>query len=165
MCRRCDSLKAQSAIEYLTTYGWMLIAVSVAGGAVYSTVGSECIESSTGFTGSDVAVEDFGFSNSNSMDLVISNNAQDDAEIDEVEINSSTGEYRIVNGTEIAVGSEDVVTIPAVESSSECNSFDVSITYSQGPLENQVISGSLTTSARLLEIDPPAAPSGLSATY
>ncbi|EHK00946.1 hypothetical protein HRED_10442 [Candidatus Haloredivivus sp. G17] len=66
----------------------MLIAVSVAGGAVYSTVGSECIESSTGFTGSDVAVEDFGFSNSNSMDLVISNNAQDDAEIDEVEINS-----------------------------------------------------------------------------
>lgn len=157
-------MKAQSAIEYLTTYGWMLIAVSIAGGAIYSTVGSECVESTSGFTGSKIAVDDFGVS-SNSMDLVISNNAQEDAEIDKVEINSSTGEYRIVNGTEIAVGSENVVTIPAAELTSGCNSFDVSITYSQGLLENQVVSGSLTTSARLLEIDPPAAPSGLSATY
>ena len=157
-------MKAQSAIEYLVTYGWMLIAVSIAGGAIYSTVGSECVESTSGFTGSDITVNDFGIS-SNNMDLVISNNAPNDAEIDEVSINGSSEEYRIINGTEIAVGSEEVVTIPAVEPSSECNSFDVSITYSKGPLENQVISGSLTTSARLLEIDPPAAPSGLSATY
>lgn len=157
-------MKAQSAIEYLITYGWMLIAVSIAGGAVYSTVGSECVESTSGFTGSDIGVNDFGIS-SNNMDLVISNNAPDDAVIDEVKVNSSTGEYRIVNGTGIGVGSEEVITIPAVESSSECNNFDISITYSQGSLENQVVSGSLTTSARLLEIDPPAAPSGLSATY
>ncbi|EHK01343.1 putative RNA-processing protein [Candidatus Haloredivivus sp. G17] len=49
------------------------------------------------------------------MDLVISNNAQDDAEIDEVEINSSTGEYRIVNGTEISVYGKTVGFIGYVQ--------------------------------------------------
>lgn len=41
--------KAQSAIEYLMTYGWMLLVVAIAGGAVFSLVSNQGIESVSGF--------------------------------------------------------------------------------------------------------------------
>ena len=33
------SFKGQSAIEYLMTYGWMLLVVAVTGAAIFATVG------------------------------------------------------------------------------------------------------------------------------
>jgi hypothetical protein len=34
--------KGQSAIEYLTTYGWMLLAVSAAASVTYTQIGTSC---------------------------------------------------------------------------------------------------------------------------
>jgi len=53
-------LKAQSAIEYLTTYGWMLIAASIVSGVVYTQIGAVCVDSASGFQSSSVGVNNFG---------------------------------------------------------------------------------------------------------
>ena len=42
-------MKAQSAIEYLMTYGWMLLVVAIVGGAIFSVAQGQAVVESTGF--------------------------------------------------------------------------------------------------------------------
>lgn len=49
--------KGQSAIEYLMTYGWMLLVVAVVGATVFSVTQGRSVSSVSGFTGSDVGLD------------------------------------------------------------------------------------------------------------
>lgn len=51
--------EGQSAIEYLMTYGWMLLVVAIVGGSIFSTVSGQCLNDVTGFTGQTVEVSDY----------------------------------------------------------------------------------------------------------
>lgn len=51
-------MKGQSAIEYLMTYGWMLLVVAIVGGAVFSVAQTDENSSLGGL--SDLAIEQFG---------------------------------------------------------------------------------------------------------
>jgi len=155
-------MKAQSAIEYLVTYGWMLVAVSIVSGAIYSTVGGECVEATSGFTGQSVEIQDFG--SGDELDLVLQNSAGNSITVEEIEIeDSDTGEVRIWNDEEsLDVGQTEVTSFEAVQDTEECNTLEVDILYSiDGGIDNQVASGSLTTSTELIDLDPPESPSGL----
>ena len=56
-------LSGQSAIEYLMTYGWMLLVVAIVGGSVFSVFNQENLETVSGFQGDDVLVDNFGTTN------------------------------------------------------------------------------------------------------
>ncbi len=160
------SFKGQSAIEYLVTYGWMLIAVSIVSGAIFSTVGGECPETASGFVGQDIDIEDFG--SGDDLELVLQNTAGDGITVEEVEIRDADTEEVRVNSddTDIDVGGTGVIGVTAVEETDECNNLEVDITYSIGDsLTGQVATGTLTTSTELIDLDPPAAPEGLNVNY
>lgn len=70
-------MKGQSAIEYLMNYGWMLLVVAIIGGAIFSTENSRCVEDTSGFTGSDISIEDIGIRNDDNVVLNIRNTAAD----------------------------------------------------------------------------------------
>jgi len=136
--------KGQSAIEYLMTYGWMLLVVAIVGGAIFSIVQSEGIESSSGFTGSDFAVEDFGLSQSNSLDMVLRNTASNRVHIDQIVL--TQGDEQFVNDIGENMGVSDsisVSTLGVIESSS-ANSVDVEIKYDSGNLEGLTTSGTVS---------------------
>ena len=60
-----NKAKGQLAIEYLTTYGWMLLVIAIVGGAIFTTVqNSSQIESTSGLANADVQVEEFGVTDS-----------------------------------------------------------------------------------------------------
>lgn len=56
-----DFLKAQSAIEYITTYGWMLLVVALVGGLIYALASDQNLESESveGLDDSDLVVDDY----------------------------------------------------------------------------------------------------------
>ena len=74
-------LTGQSAIEYLMTYGWMLLVVAIVGGAIFAVVQSESVESVNGFTGDDVIVDEFGVTSGGDVQLQLRNTEGDSVQV------------------------------------------------------------------------------------
>lgn len=140
-------LKAQSAIEYLMTYGWMLLVVAIVGGAIFSVFGGQSIESVTGFSGGSVQVSDFGLTG-DSLQFSVRNGGAEKVKIEKIIINdSSTGVRREIKSLKsLEVGDSDVVELKGVEGSDSSESHDVEVVYSAGGLSNLTVSGTVTGS-------------------
>ena len=152
-------MKGQSAIEYLMTYGWMLLVVAIIGGAIFSTVNSRCVESVSGFTGADITVEDIGVRSDNNVVLEIRNTASETIivegyDIQVEQINAETGSVLSGPGTEeIDVGDSETFEIDyfgSTEPSDGCNEFSIEIEYDiSGGIKDQVESGEATIRAQI----------------
>lgn len=131
-------MKAQSAIEYLMTYGWMLLVVAIAGGAIFSMTNMST-ESVSGFQGQNVIVENFGMNSYGGLELLL---LKADPQVDKVSNLS-------VDGTEIPVnvdfssGNNDDIAHPFVMEASGTNNLDLRLIYNQDSLQDVVSSGSL----------------------
>jgi len=154
------NLKAQSAIEYLFTYGWMLIAVSVIGGAIYSVASPECIDNTSGFAGQSVAIEDFGVDTDDNLDVVLRNNENQEVNVSRIILEDDDGERQIYDPTTISSSSTEVLSANQTqEDGTECRTYDATIRYDLGPLENQQATGSLTSDIDFPDMDAPSEPS------
>jgi len=128
----------QSAIEYLMTYGWMLLVVAIAGGAIFSIAGDQSVESITGFSG-DVEVDDFGVTE-NGLDLVLRNMDSNTVDVNEVTVSDDEIQAS-ADGASISVGSTEVVTVSNAQPSTETTELDVNINYDVGGLTGLETSG------------------------
>jgi len=126
------------------TYGWMLLVVAVVGGAVFSLVQSQGIEASSGFTGGDVGVENFGLSQEGKLDMVLRNTAADSVEINKVTLSQGGESFTTGIDEEISVGDSTAVSSLGAVESSEANSVEVEINYDTGGLENLSVSGTVS---------------------
>ena len=143
-------VKAQSAIEYLTTYGWMLMAVAITLPVIYSVVGGQCNSTATGFEATALNMNDFGLGSEN-LSMLLENRKSHQISIEEVSL-VSRQQSRIVSVSEdLPPGRTSVVDLPGFKASSECNTFDIEIKYSEKGLTGQYITGSLTLNAELQE--------------
>jgi len=138
--------KGQSAIEYLMTYGWMLLVVAIVGGAVFALAGGQCVESTSGFTGG-VMVSDFAI-NADSGDMVVAvaNEDPDTIEVEEVVISSDSGEV-VQEVDDFVVRPSESEPLPLAEgldTSEECNTYDITIRYDDDALSNVDSSGQIT---------------------
>ena len=159
------NIKAQAAIEYLMTYGWMLLAVGILGSTAYTTLGAECVPSVSGFEGQAVGVEDFALSTDGEFMLMLANSNRNDVEVQQVRAMQRSGDGEAINTTsvEIESGDQNPVTVTdSTESSEDCNTYDIEVTSDIGPLEVES-SGSLT--APISPETPPPSPSGVDATH
>ncbi len=139
-------MKAQSAVEYLTTYGWMFVSLAIASGAIYSFVGGQCVESTTGFTGSDVQVQDFGIRpDSANMSLLIQNQADNTVTIDSIKVTGPEGKRRLNYSETVPTGEEEQTDVVGFEQTDACNTMDVEIVYDLGVLEDQYVTGEITS--------------------
>ncbi|MBW2999812.1 hypothetical protein KY339_04005, partial [Candidatus Woesearchaeota archaeon] len=79
-------MKAQSALEYLMTYGWAILIVIIVGAALYAlgvfNPGTFTGQKSTGF--SAMQMEDFKFDDEGNMTLLIGNRKGRTIQIDNV---------------------------------------------------------------------------------
>jgi hypothetical protein len=160
--------KGQSAIEYLMTYGWMLLVVAIVGGAIFATVQGQCTQSSSGFTGQDLSVASFGVSGDDTLQVELQNTAsqsvvlsgatltdQDgDASINssQIYINDSMNDAASLNSTtlDIGVGTSESIFIDNVQNADGCNTFTLDLTYNVGNLQDQFLSGTLTDAMEIV---------------
>lgn len=126
----------------------MLLVVVLVGGAVFSTVNNNCTESSAGFGGTDLNVEDIGLDSGGELNLQLRNADSDPGTIRAIEVvdrNLETG-VSSQQDIEVPVGGNGIVSVSGVSESGSCNTMDVKITYDSGGIENKIIEGQITGS-------------------
>ena len=159
-------MKAQSAIEYLVTYGWMLIAVSTVSGVVYSSIGPECVESASGFTGDSVQVTNFGVSSSsNNISLMLENRKGEALEINRIEFESARDSRDLDVKKSLDPFEADSMGAPGFQQSDSCNKMNVKIIYDTGSLKNQQASGTLTADIEFDDTVAPITPTSFDSAY
>lgn len=138
--------KGQSAIEYLTTYGWAILAIVVVGAVVMQYVGQRCPESAQGFTGQDLEIAEWAL-DSESAQLLIRNQAGG-KQVEIVNVDLGDGEKDTIS-REISYGSEENIEVSLDHgiAEGECYSAPINITYHVGEGENRIanktVSGTL----------------------
>jgi len=148
------SLTGQSAIEYLMTYGWMLLVVAVVGGAIFSVAQQQSVESVSGFTGEDVLVDNFGTNAEDELQMVLRNGGAEKIELNTVTVSDGENEAvwkPIEDRSEIDVSDTQVATFLQIQEGSEANNLDVRLNYDQGGLTNLESSGSVSGSFEIID--------------
>lgn len=151
-------MKAQSAIEYLITYGWMLVVVAIVSSALYSYAGFGCVESTSGFQGQSVQVDDFGLTTSGELSLLLRNTETEQANITEIRIDGEEGERNITLDSSdplLNATQSEQYNLLAFEEEQSCNELDVEIIYDLGSLPNQLSQGTINSEIAVQDIENP----------
>lgn len=147
MAKQFTQRKGQSAIEYLTTYGWMLLVIAIVGGAIFTTVqGSADVNSVTGFKGEDVQITNFGVSNSGGLQLEVRAQSEDAVTVKNVTLSTEGSNPVYYQGDNKTIESMETkkLTVSNIESSDSSNEFDVQIKYDTGELTSLTVNGTMT---------------------
>jgi hypothetical protein len=120
--------KGQTAIEYLMTYGWAILVVTIVAGAVFSFVGQRCTRTTSGFIGGNVEPVDFGLNNQKHIALELRNKASDPVIIENISIGYA---YNETVDRSISVGESGVVEIAQGfhKTGGECKELDMKVEY------------------------------------
>lgn len=151
----------QSAIEYVTTYGWMLVAVSVAAGTTYSFVDFSCARSTSGFYSESISVENFGVTTNDTLVISVKNEDYTNLEITGLNL-SREDSYRYRNiSTRVDPGKSSIVGLPGYELSEGCYKYEATLVYNRGPLEDQKLRGTIRAPIGPGPLPVPDAPANL----
>lgn len=145
-------MKGQSAIEYLVTYGWMLVAVAIAGGAAYSTIQPQCSTEITGFQSTQLSVEDRAVTNDDLFAIVLENQASERIVVNNVKL--KTDNTTIKRNRQVVIDPSqpqlyEIVSVVRDETS--CVEADFTINYDVGPLKDQKAAGSAQIPAAIVQ--------------
>lgn len=104
--------KGQSAIEYLTTYGWMLLVVAIVGGTIFSVIQGQGIQEVTGFSSGGIAVEQSGITPDNNLDLVMRNVEPEEITISRITVSNGQREsYYLMGERSIRAAGTELLTV------------------------------------------------------
>lgn len=133
--------KGQSAIEYLSTYGWMLLAVAVVGGIAFTNISNSCTRSSSDFYTDAIDIRDFGVDGSNNFLISLENSRYQELRIQNINItiDDTTEEHKI--GGNISSGNTRQLSLNGYRTTSGCNTLELGINYDRGSLNGQEVTG------------------------
>jgi hypothetical protein len=134
-------MKGQSAIEYLMSYGWMLLVVAVIGGAVFSLAEDQTIESVNGFNTANINIEDFGVSSESGLRFSI-RGPLDKTKVTEITVYDKNNQ-NIKYSLDRDVSEENILSMPGIVPAENTKELEVEITYNSGKLENLSVSGTV----------------------
>jgi hypothetical protein len=122
--------KGQSAIEYLMTYGWMLLVIAIVGGLLFALFQDQELESQTveGFEGSDVSVEEATADNG-SVQLSLSSYSSEDIESAEVCLNNDQFNESCSKEFSLARLNDETLTLDSFNDSNDTYTYDVTVSY------------------------------------
>ncbi|MFO7793887.1 MAG: hypothetical protein R6V35_02820 [Candidatus Nanohaloarchaea archaeon] len=154
--------KGQSAIEYLMTYGWMLLVVAIVGGLIFTLAQDQDVEEVTGWAGQSILLEDFGITSEGNLSLQITNARRGTAEVKNVTVEDPSGRlrFRDSNFSEaeddpdvLELGSQESaeVRLPNFSRNDTGQDFDVEIIFDNEGLTDQVSSGGFVGGIRMDE--------------
>ena len=156
--------KGQSAIEYLVTYGWMVLAVAIVGGIAYNSVSGSCQRSFAGFYTDAVAVEQFGVDTQGNFKVSLENNRYSSIKVRMFNVSSESSQRYKDLSVKVDPGSSQDLSVPGYSQAQECTELDVTMVFDKGPLKKQVISGTIRAPIKVEEVTIPEAPISADAT-
>ncbi len=132
--------KAQAALEYLMTYGWAILIIAIIAGALYymNVFSSSCeTPISTGFSGVEILSNDFVFTSSGDLEIILTNAAAETVNIINVTVQNGTSTAANTTALTLDAGSTITYTFSGLTSpgsAGTCYTEDVSIYYTRGDL-------------------------------
>lgn len=155
--------KGQSSIEYLVTYGWMVLAVAIVGGIAYDSVGSGCQRTFTGFFDDTVSVGTFGVDTQGNFKVSLENQEFRSITVEQFNVTSG-GRTRVKTlDRQIEAGTSDDLKVPGYSQGGGCSDLKVRMVYDKGPLQDQVIRGSIQAPISIEAVELPDSPHSLDA--
>ncbi len=148
-------ISGQSAIEYLMTYGWMLLVVALTGGAIFGVAQSQTPDSVSGFSGSDVMIDNFGVSSDDELGLNVRSASGSEITVSRVNVSDpDAGDFvykEFTGENRVGVGSSKIFELPNVSRTDSGNELNVEIVYDSGGLSNLSVTGSVSGSLQLTD--------------
>lgn len=134
-------MKGQSAIEYLATYGWMILAVAAMSGLAYNHIQASCTSSSADFYSDAAEINQFGITGSGDFVVSIENTGYQEITIKGVNItiNKETREY--TKSVTISSGKTKQLNFKDLKSSKSCSTMDLVFTLERASLQSQQVKG------------------------
>jgi hypothetical protein len=145
-------MKGQSAIEYLTTYGWMLLVAAIVGVTVFAIIGDDkSLQKVTGFKGEEVQIEDAQLSDDGKLAVEVRATTPEDAKNINISLKNKETGKTVYSQEELDIESFKTKStqIPYVQSSSEENTYEIIVTYTESGIENQVERGEITGNIKI----------------
>jgi hypothetical protein len=144
---RLSTSKGQSAIEYLMTYGWMLLVVAIVGGAIFATVQDSQQSCEQQINDIESTQQGFGVSDfsatSDSLNVEMENNQQEEVNVTSLTVAGIESDETSSGYQTLGFGDTAQFTIGDISQSEEdCNTFNINVNYTEGDLESEA-SGSL----------------------
>ena len=156
-------MKGQSAIEYLVTYGWMVLAVAIVGGIAYDSVSGSCSRSFSGFYADSVSVGSFGIDSNGNFRVSLKNDQYQQLNIKKFNVSSSdTTRYKDLDKL-VDPGESTALRVPGYSQGESCQTLDVEMEFDRGPLEGQSVKGSIEAPINIDSVTVPSSPSSLDA--
>lgn len=143
--------KGQSAIEYLMTYGWMLLVVAIVGGAIFATVQNQRQQCSGEVPAVLEAGQNDGFGvtsfgvGSPGAQVELTNNGQEQVTVTSISFGTDSTPNPSTN-VDINVGSSETFTFDDYSPADSCTEANLEITFNQGSISGQQLSGNITAS-------------------
>lgn len=142
----------QSSIEYLTTYGWMIVAASLAGAALYPTLSFGCdiqIDENTRTGG--IAVEQAGITGNGSFQVILDSDTREEVLIESLLLEKDDERIQVVSPQTISPGGEITYPVGQVEKTGSCQDYNVQVNFDKGPLKDQKLNLNIRGSMNLVE--------------
>ena len=137
--------KGQSAIEYLATYGWMLLVVAIVGGSIFTTVqNSADIQSVSGLNNAEVRVSNYGLSE-DGLQFSLRSAAAEQVNIRKIIVTDpETGVSADINPSKVvAIGDTANFKLKDVQRTDTSDTYDLEFTYDVGGLTGKVAGGKI----------------------
>lgn len=134
-------MKGQSAIEYLATYGWMILAVSIVAGLAYTNIQTSCTRSSSDFYTDAISINDFGLDGEGNLLISVENSRYE--EISFKSVNVTVDDEFVYEDLDFNLTSSEQsqISIPGFQSTRGCNTLQVGINFDRGNLTDQEVTG------------------------
>lgn len=139
------TLKGQSSIEYMTTYGWMLVVVAIATGIFYTNYVPEkqCRQRMTNEMANQLQVADMATDSQGDLTLLVRNLGAHKATVKQIK--ASNGGNTTVLDTNVSMDpvEEKVFRINGTVNTESCNEVDLRITFNSSEIGEVVDEGTV----------------------
>jgi hypothetical protein len=138
--------KGQSAIEYLTTYGWMLLVVALVGGIVFSIIGSSGSGTEVmGFQDEDIQVFEVASTQSGNLSMSVRNRETESATIKSANITTEEGKTPLKVQGQQKISRIDTGSIQLCSKSGNVSADQATLNiYYSGDINNLVSTGEIS---------------------
>lgn len=139
-------MKGQSAIEYLATYGWMLLAVAAVSSIAYSNIQEPCSESAETFYSDALEMRETGLAESGNLSIALENVRYQDIQLNNVTVEINDQKKSKDLALTIKPSEKKLISLKGFKSVENCNKINVNIGYDRGSLKNQQSNGIIESS-------------------
>lgn len=145
-------VKGQSSVEYLVTYGWMVVAVSAASIVFLPTTPDRgcSTEIETNFP-EGVKIENIGVENNETLLVVLKNTASRSIDVNSVWMDGPRERLSVTEVQKLGPGEETTYRLGTVNQTENCNEFETEVSYEKGPLERQEKATSIRAGYKLVQ--------------